>query len=108
MVFKLTTDVLGSSKILCLIDLYLKDDRGSFNHLTKVKDDFTLCKVKVSLKMFSNHHTSVIKRLTSRAVLFVRRPGSFVCIRMGWDEMESILMKNVDAQRYQTLTLQFD
>lgn len=67
LIFKLTTDLLGSSKILCLIELYLKDDGGSFSRLTKVKDDFTLIKVKVSFKLFSNHDKSVTKMPTIRS-----------------------------------------
>lgn len=87
LIFKLTINIPASFKILCLIDLYFKDDRSSFNnlsHLRKVKDEFALSTIKVSFTVFSSHSKSVTKmptiwpptgRPTFRVVLAVRRPG---------------------------------
>lgn len=47
-IFKLTIDILG-----VFVDLYLKDDRGSFCQFIKVKDESTFSMIKVSLKICS-------------------------------------------------------
>lgn len=83
LIFKLTTDTLGSFKILCLIDLCLKDDRSSFNHLShlrKAKDEFTLNAIKVSFTMFSSHSKSVTKMPT---IWPLTGPLSGLCLLSG-------------------------
>lgn len=66
LLFKLTTDILSSSKILCLTELCLKDDGILIGQFAKMKDDFTLSTVKVSLEIFSNRTNLVTKMSTIR------------------------------------------
>lgn len=66
LIFKLTKDILGSSKIVCLLDLYLKDEGSSLDQFAKIKDDFTLSTLKVSQKIFSNHIKLITKMCTIR------------------------------------------
>lgn len=64
LIVKLTTDLLGSSKILCLIELCLKDDGSSGGQFVKMKDDFTFSTLKVSLEIFS-HHTKLVTEIST-------------------------------------------
>lgn len=53
--------------MLCFVEMCLKDEGGSLCHLTKLKENFALSTLKVSLKKkFSNHSESVTTMPTLR------------------------------------------